>query len=226
MVALTKAQAIARIQQGLGFRTDLAEAILLELRMKQTELEEGSTLPWWLVSDTNTFATVTTLDSDFAEGKITIPVNFIRFVEDTDISHSLVSIRQDRILSPVDYDALLKLGVDSEYEVLTGNPRWWAFHEGHIHVRPIPTIDYSLTATWYAHDADLAGVSDASSNQWLTYGAPILIGAAGVAIARDLEYPEAEDRFLQMYQSALGRMMIDAEIRKSGNRPYAVGAAQ
>lgn len=212
--AVSRDQAIARIQQGLGWRSDKATEILLELRLKQAELEDGQTLPWWLVVHGFVNATA-------GQSILTIPTGWIRFVEDEDITVDGLKVRV------IDYADLIQVRRDpSTGKDEVGVPRYLAIRSDGFAIAPIPTQTTRFDWSYYAHDADLSTVAATATNKWLTNAPQVLIGAAGTAMARDLDYQTSEQRFLTMYQAALGRMLVENEIRKSGNRQYAVGAAQ
>lgn len=221
MVALTKAEAIARVQQGLGFRSDKSDEIELELRLAQSELEKGQTLPWWLLSDT------TTLSGSADTETVALPTGFLRFDEEVDLYYTAPSISPRTVLigSPVDYSQLKLLRVDeSTGEVLTGASRWVAIWKNSLIVSPIPTESFTLTGSWYVADEDIGDLQPAETNLWLTYAPLVVVGMAGMSIAADLEYGAAAEKFNAMYSMANARLIADAELRKS--RSYNVGGRQ
>lgn len=218
MAAYTKAEAIARVQQGLGFRSDKATEILRALRDAQTLLEQGQTMPWWLLAPGQTL--VGTADV----ATVTLPPEFLRFDDEAAIVYS------DASLTPASYE--VELYDYADWAALGRDPTTGTPESGHgrrlalvgktLYVGPTPTVAFTLTASWYEAAADLADVGDGDSNAWLTNGPMILIGLAGAAVAADLEYPAAVSKFEEMYQVANARMIADEEARKG--RSYRVGA--
>ena len=217
MVALTRTEAIARIQQGLGWRADKSAEILLELRLKQSELEKGQSLPWWLRTDGSLTGTANV-------ATLTVPTGFIRFDEETALRFD--DDPNDEV-ALVDYDDLLLLGVDDATgEAETGAARWIAIRQSTFIVRPIPTASFTINGSWYVVDTDLANVAAGASNQWLTYAPLVLIGLAGESMAMDLDYLESAARFQKMYQDANSRLIADIVLRQYSGRDYQIGSAQ
>ena len=218
MAAYTKAEAIARIQQGIGFRSDLNAVILRALRDAQTLLETGQTLPWWLLSTTTTIVGVS------GDTYVALPTGFIRFDDEVDIEYNDTTIGDATYpVSLVDYADLSALGRDPVTEVRsTGGARWLAIRGDRLYIAPTPQAVFTISASWYEQDEDLGNLDDDESNRWLTHGPLILIGLAGASVAADIREPDGAQTFSAMYQTANARMIADVEARKS--RSYAVGS--
>lgn len=212
----TKVEAIARIKQGLGFRTDLDDAILRELRDQQELLEKGQSLPWWLKVD-STLAAVADTQT------IAVPDGFIRFDEDVEPWMTDTTTGQRSVIKVMDWDQLLALSWDEDTQaVSTGPVRAFALRGSVFQLAPVPTENGTIYASWYQQDEDLEDVGDDESNLWLTYAPLVLIGSAGMALAADTRDDDAIRIFTNMYTGANSRMIADIELRKS--RTYAVGA--
>jgi hypothetical protein len=215
VAAITKSKAIARIQRGLGFRTDLEDDILLELRQAQTMLEQGQSLPWWLRIDSSLSATANV-------STITIPTGFIRFDEDVEPWVIDTTTGKRNVVKVMDYDQLLSLSWDEDTSaVATGTITGLAIRQSTFIVAPTPTEATTVYAAWYFADDDLESLDDDDSNLWLTYAPLVIVGMAGVAMAKDIKDQDATQTFTQMYDNANTRLVYDIELRKS--RTYQVG---
>ena len=218
MVAMTKAEAISRIQQGLGWRDDKDTEITLELRLVQDLLEKGQSLPPWLLAGTGY------LTGTANQEYIALPTGFIRFDEDLEFS----TTDSDGVLQPVtqvDYRELLQLGQDPvDGSTETGRVKWVALRWSRLYVRPVPTSSFTITCDWYAADEDIGGLASSGTNNWLTYGHDILLGKAGQRMAQDLHNDKAERNFTELYQTGQARLLTEIAMRKQNARRYRVGA--
>lgn len=215
MTALTKAEAIAYIQQKLGFRDDLDAAILLELRVQQDLLEQGQSLPWWLRVDGS-------LSAVAATDTIALPTGFIRLDEDIEPWMTDTTTGKRSAIKIVDWDQLLALTWDEDTQaVATGPVRAMAIRNTTFQLAPVPTENGTIYASWYAKDENLADIASNESNLWLTYAPLVLVGLAGLEVAADLQHDDAVEKFQRIYAGANSRMIADIELRKS--RTYQVG---
>src|SRR5688572_12731232 len=73
---MTRDEAVALIAFRLGDRTDLNDRIIAEMRLAQTELELGPTLPWFLLTE---MATATLYEGD---DTMALPADFLREVDE------------------------------------------------------------------------------------------------------------------------------------------------
>jgi len=217
MAAYTKNEAIAEVQQGLGFRSDKATEIERALRNAQSLCEEGQTLPWWLLSDT------TTLTGTASTETVPLPAGFLRFDDEEDPLYYDASVGRTSTFTIVPESELRRLRVDpGSGAVRSGAARWGALRKLSLLVGPVPDVAFEIRGSWYARDVDIGTLTGVETNLWLTYGPQIVIGMAGMKIAADLEYPQAAEKFQAIYAMANARMISDAELRKS--RAYRVGA--
>lgn len=215
-VALTRAQAVARVKQGLGWRRDKADEILLELRIQQEELEKGQSLPRWLRTEGTITGTANVATAN-------LPTGFIRWDDESDIFMA----DADGVLgvvSIVDHGDLILYGQDEETgEVLEGAALRLAVRATQVIVRPVPEKAWTLDAAWYFKDTDLTDVADAASNRWLTNAPLVLVGKAGMRLAQDLEHDRAYKKFREEFESANGRMIADIALQSTVGRPMSMG---
>lgn len=215
MAALTKAEAISYIQRRIGFRSDLEDDILLELRLQQDILEQGQSLPWWLRLDSSLAAVA-------GIGTIAVPTGFIRFDEDVEPWTVDTTTGKRSVVKVIDWDQLLSLTWDEDAQATaTGPVRAMAIRGTLLQIAPTPTANGTLYASWYAKDTDLADLNDTETNLWLTHAPLVLIALAGIEVAGDIEHAEAVKKFTAVYTQANSRMIADIELRKS--RTYQVG---
>ena len=225
---MTGAEAVAQIQQGIGFRTDLATQILAALNFAQDEHEQaGFTLPEFL-------KTSTTLSTATGSTTLLIPSDFIKEVASlegplryptTATSRAFYATKTGRVVG--DSFFLGRLVVDgstvtSDLEVASGFPQAYALQQTNILVWPIPDAVYNLTFRYYRHDSDIA--NDSTTNNWLTYHPWVLISEAGWKIAADLQNNAAMQKFSQI-GSAANRNLLSSVIEReiAGRRFYLGG---
>jgi hypothetical protein len=186
--------AVARIQQGLGFRGSSYQstAIVTALQDVQVELEMGPTLPWFLESE---ILSVSTQDE---EERLALPDGFIKEIDDgalwyydgtaTSASDVWTELKKDEL------EYLRKTypgeGIPSHYN-LQGE-----------YMRLFPTPDastYTLKLLCYLKDTVLSANVE---NKWLEHTPRLLIGLAGVELAGDTRDQSAIDKFMNMASAA------------------------
>ena len=182
---MIRSAAIARIQQGLGFRTDLSDVIISALQEAQGEFERAQTLPWFLISEDQTF-TATALSPTVA-----LPTSFLRIVEE-ESPHFTTTGTTPTFLVKKPFDEALQyyLGVSN------GRPQAYTLRSASISLWPTPDITYTLA--WSYYKAGTALTSDIE-NVWLLNVPYLLIARAGLIVAADLENETATKKFLAMY---------------------------
>lgn len=207
----TRADARSRIQRGLGFRSDLSDEINDAILEAQDELEGRATLPWFLIEEDATMATV----ADTAT--IALPTDFIRETEDpfrfTD------SDGEARVIEKREFEAAQRAypGATTESDY----PFVYALRLNTFHFFPTPDAAYTITYSYYKKATQLT--SDIN-NVWLANVPNLIVGRAGLILARDLRDPDAVGIFTRMadkWQDWLAREIANREV---ANFPQQLGA--
>lgn len=219
MAGLTQAQALALVQQGLAWRSDLSTQITSMFDLVQyDELERGTSLPWFLLLEDQP------LTGSANSGSLTIPTNreFIREVDDG----ALRIVSSDgpvRFLVKRSYDWIIEDQQSDEGVVETGDPEFYAIRSSTFYCSPIPTAAWTAYATYYAHDAVFSGLASGAQNLWLKYAPGLLVNLTGVRMAEDLEHNEAMSKFQRRYDAARARMEAEIALREGSNREFVMG---
>lgn len=210
---MTRDEAVALIQEGLGFTTQREDSIILRMKQTQRKLERGRTLPWFL----KTLDATTTATSGSAA--ISLPANFNREVEreqfhfiDPNDPASVVWLEkmtlEEAVTRFVDTDA----GVPSAYVIRD---------KSQVLVYPERDDDYDLTWSYYVNDEEIG--NGGSENLWLTYAPDLIIGGAGTLMAQDLRDQRAEAKFQQIFNSSWAEMFSDGQAIEEDNDPLYIG---
>lgn len=203
--------AVSHIKEGLGFRTDLDDRIVLRLQRVQDLLEQGKTLPWFLIEEGVTIAVTAGNDA-------TIPDGFIREVE---YEHAL-HYRESLTTAPV---YLRKVGYDEgldEYGDASDGDVPVAYSIRKTTFRLFPRTTAAVTLYWdYYKRAD--PLTSNIENPWLANSPWLLIGNAGASIAKTLRNKGAESEFTEVAQAAWDAVMKENALRQSANRTYILG---
>lgn len=189
--------AVALIQQGLSFRSDLVSAIVASLVEAQLEQERGKTLPWWLVQEDQT------LSLSAGVGSVALPSGFLREVEDEEPYRSDTATGGVVHIRKVPFDEAK--AVYSTYE--NSNPIVYAIRKTTLEFFPTPAEAMNVTWSYYkADDAPTLG----AENVWLANAPYVLIGRAGEIIAEDAKDGQALVKFQRMY--ARWKPVLEAQI--------------
>lgn len=213
---MTRDEAVAIIQEQLGFRSDLTTSILTNLKLAQQTLEKGPTKPWWLISEDS--YTRTTAD----EPRVSLPADFLsetdqavlRYVPD-DLTDGEVELKKD------DYDTLRKNYFDDITGTTeTGSPVAYALLGNYFRIFPVPDDDYLLKQIYYAKDTLL---DTNIENGWLKHIPCILIGKAGGQLAAALRDSAALATFRSWENE--GRIILSGQTtdRDMANRDMQIG---
>jgi len=199
-------EAIARIQRGLGYRTDQADNIKLALEetRQALELEPGRTLPFFLrVTEPLTLA--------LGASTIALPSGFIRpyyteppyYIGDED---AIVP------LNWFDFPTLLDLYNASD----PGAPLGISLRDkaSPLEIRPIADAAYSLIWSYYRQSEPLTG-NDPDLNKWLIYAPQALWAEAGLRMALDVRDAEATTKFKVFREEAQIGAFREEIIRES-----------
>lgn len=181
--------AVARIQQGLGFRADRQTEIVLALQEEQRDLESGKTLPWFLLVED------ATLSLTAGSHSIPLPDDFIRPYDLEPLRYTVSGESGYRFVEFRDLTQILQ----SYSSYNPGGPQAIALRNNSLYVEPIADVDYTITWTYYAH-ADL--LDSNIENAWLANFPEVLIGGAGLRMAYDTRDKDAVAIFTAMQGKA------------------------
>lgn len=198
---MLRSAAITRIQQGIGWRSDLSTQIISALQEAQRELEGGQTLPWFLLSENQTLSpSVANL------GSVPLPTGFLQFHKEEG-PHFTDTTNGKTYLTHKPYSE-----ADLFYaETANGSPQAFTLRSTTVKFWPVPDATYPITASYYVRGALL---DTDVTNVWLTECPELLISRAGLIIAVDLENETATKKFAAMFtkwQSWLIAQMADRE---------------
>ncbi len=211
--------AVARIKSRLQRSTDTAldTSIINEMQfVQQYILEEGSFLPWFLLTDYTDAGFITVANTE----TVAVPTNFLREAEEgalwidnsaDDPDAPWVEVPKD------DYDALRN---SSLYDG-TGKPKRFALVGNNLYLKKTPDAAYLLRMLAFFKDTVL---STNIENNWLKYAADWVIAETGVIMA--LNYIR-DDIMTQAFAAQAGRarnrVHIENEARAHANRNYQMG---
>lgn len=199
--------AVQRIQEGLGFRTDLETTVIARLQEEQRDLERGKTLPRFLLKE----GEVLSLAS--GTNLVTLPTDFLRR-SDSPLLYIPVGSESARIIPWKEYEAAR----DSYSNFSPAGPAVAALRSSSIYF--FPTADLSYDITWdYYQKAEV--LSSNIENLWLANAPELLIGGAGLRTARDIRNDKAVAVFGEMYKQA--RMTWFSETIVQEEESYVMG---
>lgn len=213
---MTRDEAVARIQRGLGFRDDLTNEIIVALKEAKRNLEMGRSLPGFLMQESQT------LMVPVGETEVDLPDGFIREWQEEGLWY-VNSANPDAViwLEKLDYE----IGRSRFATVSAGSPIAYTLRKNTIKFWPARNTAYTLTWSWFKKSVDLS--TNVANNEWLDEdsGAPeALIGRAGMIIAADLEDTTSLQKFSAMYTAAWNAVTNEDQLGDEENRPLAMGA--
>lgn len=211
---MTRDEAVAIIQQQLGFRTTLTTEIITYLKLAQVELEKLPAKPWFLRSE---YAHIYT-EPD--EPRIPLPNDFLQEVEED----ALWLVEDETDLTD-GLTALYKDDIQQLQEALpgTGTPKAYALDGLYFRLYPCPDDAYYMRMVYYKKGAEL---SSNIENVWLKYAPKLLMGAAGHMIATALRDVAAQKTF-QEWKIADGIATVNQdEAREHAARSYQIGGPE
>lgn len=183
-------EAVARVKQGLGFKTNLDNEIVTAFQQLQNDLENSSELPFFLRKQYSAFNTVA------LDPTLPVPADFIR-EWDEDILSTVTTDGTTTFTQPI-------VRYDEGYARL----RWptGEFPAGDVPVAysriyrtfrfyPTPDAIYGLNGSYYAKDAPLTTNIE---NLWMKELPHILIARAGMQLAQGLRDKDALASFGMM----------------------------
>lgn len=209
---MTRDEVVARIKEGLGFRSDLDNVIIERLKEVQRTMELAPELPWFLVSE------YTYINATVGEERIALPSNYIRGVEDD----ALWLYDEDASLDEDVWTALEKSDVETLRKKFPGSGAPCAYAEIGLYFRIFPTPDdtYQLRHLFYAKDTVL---SSNIENKWLKYVPNLFIAKAGSLVAADIENADALAKFSNMEARETLIFTNFSEAQQHANQRYIIG---
>jgi hypothetical protein len=238
--------AVARIQEKLGFRSDLTTNIQNALQDAQDELERGQSLPWFLQNLDTTFTITPPSPAVATPLEVALPGGFIKEVDDQDgnLRYQESTPGPQVFIKKMDYKqaetyffsrrlSYYEQGIEiitSEDSTYTpGTPIAYVLRESTIRIYPGPDKIYNLLWSYYAHDAAVNGAN--LTNQWLTFAPWLLIGRAGILISLSIRDPDALAAFqaitygdpMKEIRGAEKDFLASCYERELGGRTYRMG---
>ena len=204
---MLRSEAVERITDGLGFRSSLADRAVARLKEAQRFMEQGKSLPWFLIQEDQALSLLSTTNT------VALPDDFIREVDYETMRFTATGNTYPTFVKRKSFDDAIQAygGTDSDH------PLVYALRGTTLYFFPTADSDYDLTWSYYAKD----DVLDTDiENAWLREAPEVLIGLAGMRLARDIRDKEAVAIFQPMYvearQALLGEMAAREEAMGAG----------
>lgn len=205
-------QAITEIRSGMGFRTTLESTIIRALNSVQRGLEEGLSLPeFLLVYDAE--ITVTADDAN-----ITLPSGFLRLHDSYEMYY--VDSEEGRTYIPLRNDTEARSAY-GDVEDSTHAIVWVRRSKTAGILVPTPTESATYYLTYYKAEPVLS--TDVTTNKWLDNLPDVMVGAAGLEVAQAARDKDAMGFFQQrLNRGERIRMggIVDSELQ---GRPLIMG---
>lgn len=207
---MTLSEAIAEIRRGLGYRTTLESSIVGAIQSVQRTLEEGLSLPDFLLE----FDATITVTADVEA--ITLPSSFLRMHDQYDMYY----------IDPDD-DGRVELPRRTEKEARAAYgslespvyPRVWVRRSNTSGLLiPAPTVSATYYLTYYKAESVLS-VGGTTENKWLDNRPDLIVGSAGLEVCTAIGYKDGFDFFKQrMARGEKVRMgsIVDQELQGRG----------
>lgn len=233
--------AVARIQEKLGFRTDLVTVIQNTLQDMQDELERGATLPDFLLQEDQTFTITPANPATATPQEYSLPSGFIKEADEADggqlrwqqFTPGPTLFVQKMDLKPAEmyffnrrsgiWDDDVEIIVTEDTQFSPGAPLVYVLRKATVRIYPGPDVTYNLLWSFYKHDLVLNG-GNVSNNQWLTNTPWLLISKAGIHLARSLRDADALAYFTAMNEEASKTGLARLYERERADRDYAMGS--
>lgn len=205
-------EAVARIQRGLGFRSDLSSEILSALQEAQDDLETGKTLPHFLLQEDQSLSLLS------GQNSVTLPSTFIREFDDEPIRYTPTGETTPFFVKRRRWDEATLAYSDHE----DGGPEVYILRNTTLYF--LPTADQNYTLTW-SYYRTASAVSLNGENAWLAHrvGKWWLIGQAGVIVARDLRDGDGVAIFEAMAMRARTALLFELTARELSGGQRAMG---
>lgn len=209
---MTRDEAVAEIQQGLGFTTQREDAIITQMKRIQRTLELGRSLPWFLKLQNESFT------ATIGDDVLALPESFLREVDreqfhfpDPTDDNEMIFLEKTTLEEGKRRFAGADAGTPAAYVML-----------GKSQVIIYPERDAEYTLTWSYYQSDEVLTSNIE-NLWLEHAPDVIIGGAGMFIAQDLRDQRAEQRFSQLYNAAWAGLFAETELLDVVNDDLIIG---
>lgn len=213
---MLRSEAIALIQQQLGFTTAMSSTITSNLQLSQQVLEQAPTKPWFLITEDSYIDTVS------GEQRIPLPTDFLQETDDALLRYVPTDTTEEEVdLWKDDYDVLMENFKDTVTRVMReGSPEAYALMGSYFRIFPLPDDAYRLRMIYYAKAEVL---SSDIENAWLKYAPYLLMGHAGKNVAAAMRDSNALGVFTGWERE--GRLILTTqnEARQHSNRRYQMG---
>lgn len=211
---MLRSAAVAEVQTGLGFRTDLDTLIIARMQRVQRLLEMGGTLPWFLIKE-GQLVSVAAGDDGY------LPDDFIREVESGQgglyFSDSTNSNRPVYLRKMDKDEAFQVYGVEN---TTSDYPVAYVMQSDRFKLYKQPTSAMSLYLDYYGKDDILDSNIE---NKWLKYAPDVIIGNAGASVAKTLRNQSAQAEFEELARTAWARVLAETVLRQTSNHNYVIG---
>jgi hypothetical protein len=207
--------AIALLADRLN-RTDLTTRAINEMQMAQIQLESLEFLPWFLLTEMATAATIA------FEERLALPSDFLREAEEDEATlwtvDNTTTPPTKSFLSKSTYALLVEKYKNSTYQ----KPLEYALVGQYFRLRPIPDVIYTVQFLYYAQAALLTTNIE---NLWLKYAPDLVIANTGMLMSR---YPNDTVRYAMFaadYKIALDGLKKLDVARREANLERTMGDA-
>lgn len=213
---MLRSEAISIIKAATGFRVNQDATIIRALQTAQRDLEQGKSLPnWLLVFDAAITVTANT-------PSITLPTGFLRLHDDYDMYY--VNSDSARVFIPrrnytEAYQTYVASGEEDDSAVTSDSdyPKVIVYKNRTQGILiPTPTTSFTAYLTYYKA-ADV--LTTDIENAWLANSANYLIGMAGLHVAGPLRDKDAMTYFTTMLKAGAASHMgqiVDDELMGRG----------
>jgi hypothetical protein len=217
---MLRSEAITILKRGLGFRQTQDSAIVAALKQVQRDLEQGQTLPNWLLAfDQPIAVTANVATATFPTGFLRVHEDYPMYYLNSDGAKVFVPKRQNVEA----YTALVASGDANGTVADTTSPYPAVFVQDtktRLTLLPTPTVSFTLYLTAYK----AAAVLDTDTeNAWLANAPNYLIGLAGLQVAGDLRDKGAAEKFSLMAKMGGRSMLNDVIEDELAGRPLMMG---
>lgn len=204
-------EAVARIQEGLGFATRRSDTILARMKEAQRDFEKGKTLPKFLLQEDQALTLLSGAHS------VALPTDFLRVDDD-----ALPRFTDSVTLKPT-FISIVR-SYSAAVAALAGStsttPRTAVIRQSTIDFIIDATQTYTFTWNYYKADAE---ITLGAENLWLANAADWIIGEAGYRMAKNARDQAAMADFGELRTQ--GRAAVFGEIIASEEAagPVAMG---
>src|SRR5688572_23518046 len=207
---MTRTQIIAHVLFLLGRQesnTYLIEQAKTCLGLIQEKLEGGALMPWFLLTDELSLATVANLRS------VAVPSDFLREWEDYPLTYYDVTAEDPYIeLDKDEFNYLREQFGSSE----TGPPQAYSLDGQVYSMFPTPADIYTLTTRYFAKDEVLT--DSVLENNWTEHATDVLIAELGMMLSAGRRDPAINQYFATEAGRAHRRLLAFDEARKQALR--------